>query len=345
VNAFLLPLSAVFRAGVALRQAGYQHGWLPSHRLARPVVSVGNLTVGGTGKTPLVVYIAGLLIRRGWTPSILTRGYGRGSKAETIVVPPEVGRRADPCEIGDEPALLARALPEVPLVIGANRFRGGRAAEERFAVGAHLLDDGFQHRALARDVDIVVLDATQPLSNWQLLPAGRQREPVSALRRAHMVVITRTDVAPAAPLQALAARTSPALKVFLARTELCGWVDALSGAAVSPAAIESKPVAVFCGLGNPRAFFADVRRWGFRPVLEKAFPDHHVYTEAEIGQLAAEARRHGAGALLTTQKDAVKFHSDWQPQVPVWACQTETRIDDPGDFEKTLITCLEEAHA
>ncbi len=340
----LLPISAGFRLGVALRHAGYQHGWFKTRRLARPVVSVGNLTVGGTGKTPLVACVAKILLRRGWKPSILTRGYGRRSKAEMIVLAPEAGRRANAREIGDEPALLAHTLPEVPLVICADRFRGGQVAEDRFQVDAHILDDGFQHLALARDVDLLALDATQRISDWQLLPAGRQREPPSALRRAQIVVLTRTDSADPQPLEELVLKVHPAAKIFRSRMKLVGWRDVLSGEAVSIKEILAQKVTAFCGIGNPQAFFGDVGRWGFSLVAEDVFPDHHVYTGDEIRQLVARALQNGAAALLTTQKDAAKFSGDWTPQLPILACEIEAQILDAEDFERTLLTYLEKAH-
>ena len=329
---------------MALRHAGYKRGWFKTRRLSRPVVSVGNLTVGGTGKTPLVLCVANILLRRGWKPSILTRGYGRSSKEEMIVVAPGAGRRANAQEVGDEPALLARALPEVPLIMCADRFRGGQAAEERFQVDAHILDDGFQHLALARDVDLLALDATEPISDWRLLPAGRQREPLSALRRAPIVVLTRTDSADPKSLEELVLKVHPAAKVFRSRTNLLGWRDAMSDAAISTEGIRAQKVAAFCGIGNPRAFFADLRRWGFSLVAEDAFADHHVYTGKEIQQLAEDAGKNGAAALLTTQKDAVKFSGDWTPQLPILACEIEAQIVAAEEFERTLLTYLEKAH-
>ena len=209
MNPLLQPLAGIFRVGVALRHVAYTMGWLKTQHLSRPVVSVGNLTVGGTGKTPLVASIAGILLRHGLKPSILTRGYGRENEQDLIVIEPGTARPPEAREIGDEPALLARMLPDVPIVLCADRFRGGQAAEECFQVDAHILDDGFQHLALARDLDLVALDATQPISNWRLLPAGRQREPLSALRRAQIVVITRSDSADPKPLEALVKKASP----------------------------------------------------------------------------------------------------------------------------------------
>jgi tetraacyldisaccharide 4'-kinase len=304
---------------------------------------VGNLTVGGTGKTPLVACIAKILLRDGWKPGILTRGYGRKSKANMIVLPPGAGRRADAREVGDEPAFLARTLPEIPLVVCADRFRGGQVAEERFPVDVHILDDGFQHVALARDVDVVALDATQTISNWNLLPAGRQREPLSALRRAQIVVLTRTESVDSKSLEELVLKVHPDARVFCSRTELMGWTDALNGAPATSETIRTQKAAAFCGIGNPQAFFADLRRWGFNLVAEDAFPDHHVYTGGDLQQLVAGARSKGAAALLTTQKDAVKFSRDWALELPIFACEIEARIRDAGDFERALLTYLEKA--
>ena len=345
MNPLLLPFSAAFGAGVALRHGGYKHGWIKVHRLSRPVISVGNLTVGGTGKTPIVARVAEILVRQGWKPSILTRGYGRRSKAEKIVVAPEPGRRGDPRELGDEPALLARMLPEIPLVVCGDRFRGGQAAEERFEVTAHILDDGFQHLALARDVNLLALDATQPISNWNLLPAGRQREPLSAIRRAQIVAVTRSDLADATLLEKLVLKIHPAAKVFRSRTKLLGWTDALTGEKVSTEEIRTRKVAAFCGIGNPRAFFADLRRWGFNLAAEDAFPDHHVYTGGEIQQLADSAGKHGAAALLTTQKDAVKISREWTAGLPILACDIEAEIPAAREFEATLLSYLDKAYS
>lgn len=343
MNPFLLPLSAAFRLGVAVRHTAYRRGWFKTRRLSRRVISVGNLTVGGTGKTPLVALVAKILLRHGWKPSILTRGYARRSKTGLIVLAPAPARRADAREVGDEAALLARSLPEVPLAICVDRFRGGRVVEERFHVHAHILDDGFQHLALARDVDLVVLDATQKLSDRFLLPAGRQREPLAALQRAQIVVITRVDSGDLKTLEDTVSKVHPTARVFRSSTRLRTLADAFSGEAVPGADVQAQKVMAFCAIGNPRAFFADVRRWGFNLVTEDAFPDHHVYTERELQRLVARARKDGATALLTTEKDAVKFSRDWRPELPILACVIEAQILEAEEFEKTLLARLERA--
>jgi tetraacyldisaccharide 4'-kinase len=194
-------------------------------------------------------------------------------------------------------------------------------------------------------VDVLALDATQAISDWRLLPAGRQREPLSALRRAQIVVVTRTDSADPQALEQLVLKVNPAARIFRSRTVLIGWTDAWSGEAISVEEIHAQKVAAYCGIGNPQAFFSDLRRWGFNVVAEDAFPDHHVYTGEEIHRLVENAGKRGAEALLTTQKDAVKFPRDWAPRLPILACEIIAQILDAGDFETTLLAYLDKAHS
>jgi tetraacyldisaccharide 4'-kinase len=342
-NPLLQPLSAGFRIGVALRHAAYRRGWFKTRRLNRPVVSVGNLTVGGTGKTPLVEWLAKTLLKRGWRPGILTRGYGRRGWSNLLALEPQPHRVVDARETGDEPAVLAKALPEVPIVVCADRYRAGLLAEDRFGVNVHLLDDGFQHLALARDVDVVLLDTTRELSDRALLPAGPQREPSSALERAHLVVLTRVDLADPVPLENQVRRINPRATTFRSTTKLCGLVEVEGGSVCSLEALRGKPVSAFCGIGNPQAFFADLRRWGFTVVAQEVFPDHHLYTEEDLTRLDEKARAAGVAALLTTEKDAVNLPPLWESETPLLACGIETQMLEPGDFEEALLSQLEAA--
>lgn len=340
VNRILEPLAAGFRLGVALRHAAYRRGWLKTRRLNRPVVSVGNLTVGGTGKTPLVAWIAERLLRRGWSPGILTRGYGRRRGTEVISIEPGANRTADPREVGDEAALLARALPKVPIVICGDRFRAGRLAEERFHVDVHLLDDGFQHLALERDVDVLVIDSTQELSDRALLPAGRLREPCSALQRAHLVVLTRVDLGDPVPLENRVTQINPQARIFRSTTRLCGLRDVASGGSYPLESFRGKAVSVFCGIGNPQAFFSYVQTWGFSILTESVFPDHHVYSRADLDHLGALARKAAAAALLTTEKDAMNLTHAGPREIPVLTCVIETEICEAEAFEQALFSRL-----
>jgi tetraacyldisaccharide 4'-kinase len=331
-------LSAGYEAGAAVRRAAYRRGWFKTRRLSRPVISIGNLTVGGTGKTPLVAYVAELLISRGLKPAILTRGYKRQSREKLIAVEPAPERAPDPREVGDEPALLARKLPQVPIVICADRYLAGCLAETRFNVDVHILDDGFQHWALARDVDIVVLDVTQDLATAAALPGGRLclREPITGLRRADIVVLSRVELGDPAGIEEDVRKINSTARIFSSSTRLRRVVNFTITPNDAGAPGEGKGVAAFSGIGNPRAFFADLHAWGFPVILEGAFRDHHVYSRAELDEFIALARRSGATALLTTEKDLMNFPPGWTSNYPVKACVVETELADARAFEEAI---------
>jgi tetraacyldisaccharide 4'-kinase len=328
---------------VTLRHIAYRRGWLKTRRLNRPVVSVGNLSVGGTGKTPLVILMARTLLAGGHRPCILTRGYrGRGGKG-LIILEPGADRIADPRQVGDEPAALARALPSVPIIVSPDRLRAGRIGEQRFQATVHLLDDGFQHLALYRDLDVVLLDVTRSLSDLALLPAGRGREPFSALRRAHWVILTRTELADAGGLQGCVQALNPQARIFRCATKFAGLVEARSGRAEPQENLRRKKVTAFCGIGNPAAFFADLQGWGFRLVAESVFADHHVYSRQDLERVSALSRRAGAEAILTTQKDVMNLPPDWNAAMPLFACCIHPEIEEKMEFEQALLAEVEAA--
>jgi tetraacyldisaccharide 4'-kinase len=335
-----MPLTAAFRLGVAVRRAAYRGGWLKTRRLNRPVVSVGNITTGGTGKTPLVAYIARRLLAHGFRLGILTRGYGRRGGADLIALAPDLERNVNPREVGDEPALLAKMLPEVPIVVCADRFRGGQWAEERFEVNVHLLDDGFQHWALERDVDIVTLDVTQPLSDQEVLPAGRQREPCGALERAQMIIFTRTELGDPQQVEEDVRQINPHAAMFRSRTRLRELVDVATGRACPPRAFAGERVIAFCATGNPAAFFADVRRWGYLVAAEYLFRDHHVYRDKDLLPIMQKVAKSGARAIVTTEKDAMNLPSFKSGETPILACATEIELDEAEQFEEALLERL-----
>ena len=285
----LWPLSLVYGAAATLRAWLYKHGWLKQQRLNRPVISVGNLTVGGTGKTPMVIWLAEKLIAEGKRVAILSRGYG-GSNGTS-----------------DEIELMKHRLEGRALFgVGPDRYAEGQRLEPA-GVDVFVLDDGFQHLQLARDVDIVLVDSTRPLKKEFVLPAGRLREPRSALRRAHLVVFSRTEQSKLSPD---AVPSSPLFAAYLANSKLLGFRK--HGAdnyrhALRPSLVG--PYFAFCGIGNPDAFFADLQRWGLHLVGRRAFRDHHRYSFSEIEALQAEATQAGAAALVTTEKDAQNFEA------------------------------------
>ncbi len=336
----LMPLARLYSAGVKLRQRAFQQGWLKSQRLSRPVISVGNLTVGGSGKTPLVAMTAGVLLRCGYKPGILTRGYRRERGADLIALEPHSQRAPDSRKVGDEAALLAHQLPQVPIVICANRYLAGRLAEEQFGVNVHILDDGFQHFALERDVDLVAVDLTQDLFHDALLPAGRLREPLSALVRADMMVLTRTEIEDAAPMEKQLSLINSEASIFRSAMKLRGLIGLGSRRSIGPEDYRGKQTCAFCGLGNPPAFFSDLRRWGFNPVAEVAFRDHHVYSTEDLKRLNKIAKGTGAEAFLTTEKDLMNIPLQPVSKLPILACAIQAEITDAVRFEQALVARL-----
>ena len=329
----LLPLSGLYGAGVALRLGLYRRGVLSVRSASRPVVSIGNVAAGGTGKTPLVRWLAAELVRRGRHPSILTRGYGRSSRG-TVVVSDGRGALAGVAASGDEPALLARALPSVPVVADARRFVAAARAETLAApVDLHLLDDGFSHVGLARDVDVVLLDATDPDAGGALLPAGLLREPLSALARADLVVVTKTEQAdPDAALE-VARRWAPGVPVFRARTAVLGIRDG-EGRHVEPSDLPAETTVAVAGIARPDAFRATLASVGVSPAELLSFRDHEPYGPAAVGRIERALEETGANAVVTTEKDAVKL--DARLGVPVFRVAVEARVVESSFVTEVL---------
>lgn len=336
MNRLLLPLSGLYGAGVALRLALYRRGLLEVRRASRPVVSVGNVAAGGTGKTPFVRWLAGELLRRGRHPSILTRGYGRASRG-TIVVCDGRGTFASVADSGDEPALLARALPSVPIVADARRAAAAARAETvGTPVDLHLLDDGFSHVGLARDVDVVLLDAASPDAGGALLPAGLLREPLSSLARADLIVVTKTGLSDAGPALEIARRFAPGVPAFRARTEVLGVSDR-SGSSVDPSDLPAGTTVAVAGIARPEGFRATLGGMGICPAALLAFRDHEPYGPAAIGRIERALEESGATAVVTTEKDAVKL--DAALRVPVFRVAVEERVVEPS-FVPDLLSLL-----
>jgi len=319
-------LGRLYGVGSRVRAAAYQSGWLRRRRLPRPVISIGNLTVGGTSKTPLVRWTVDRLTHQGFRPAILIRGYRRERGPDAILIPPKDGRVPEPREVGDEAAWLARMLPQVPIGISADRFRTGEMIAENYPVDVFVLDDGFQHWPLARDLDVVALDAMRGISDNDILPAGLQREPMSALARADVVVITRAELADAGRLgefRNLVRSVSPEVALIEGRNRLECLRDLVSGTDVPADTYVGQPVHGFCGIGNPDAFFRDLRLWGFDVVRESIFPDHHVYRDINF------TRGGGVAAFITTEKDAMNLAGVnlSAAGAPVLACVTRVEIE------------------
>lgn len=327
------PLAAVYGAAVAARLSLYRRGILPVARAGRPVLSVGNVAAGGTGKTPFVRWLAGELVARGVRPAILTRGFRRESRG-TVVVSDGAGVLASVAASGDEAAVLARALPSVPIVADARRGRAARRAEQLApATDLHLLDDGFSHVALARDLDVVLLDAAAPDAGGALLPAGRLREPLSSLARADLLVITKTEQADASRARDLAARYAPGVPVYHAKTRVLGIRDD-GGRDVEPGDLPGATLVAVAGLARPEAFFGTLATLGIAPAASLAFPDHDPYGPVALGRVEKAAEAAGATAVVATEKDAVKLEG--RLALPLYRVAVDMPVLEPGFLADAL---------
>ncbi len=330
----LLPLAALYGAAVSARLAAYRRGLLPVRRAARPVLSVGNIAAGGTGKTPFVRWLAGELLQRGQRPSILTRGYGRKSRG-TVVVSDGAGAVAPVLEAGDEASVLARALPSVPIVADGPRARAARAVETLApATTIHLLDDGFSHVALDRGLDVVLIGAADPDAGGALLPAGRLREPLSSLARADFIVVTKTEQADASRAHELAARYAPGVPVYHAATRVLGIRDA-AGRAVAAGDLPGATLIAVAGIAHPGSFFSTLAGLGIAPAASLAFPDHDPYGPAALGRIEKAAEEAGATAVVATEKDAVKLEG--RLRLPVYRVEIDMPVLEPGFVAEALL--------
>ncbi|NOT60360.1 MAG: tetraacyldisaccharide 4'-kinase [Acidobacteria bacterium] len=317
----------LYELGVRTRLQWYERGWLKTRKLPAPVISVGNLTVGGTGKTPCTAYLANLLTAEGYRVAILSRGYQRTSQG---IVEVSDGERilCSPWEAGDEPYLLAQQCSGVRVVVNADRYEAGMWLWRRAKVDVFLLDDGYQHIGLHRDVNLALIDAQEDLAQARLLPHGRWREPVEQLLRASAVMITRVESPADGERLTAQLRRYTTAPIFHARHALTGLRRLPTYETQDLTVYRNQPVAAFTGIAQPDKFFADLQSVGLSVVWRRAFADHHRYQLNEVNDLCVAARAAGAHVILTTEKDAANLPPDFfgeTPRVPLYA--TQMRFD------------------
>ena len=321
IRILLLPFSWIYGTVIRIKTALYTGRVISQQRLHGAVISVGNLTVGGTGKTPMVLWLAEHFLAEGKRVAILSRGY-RGGQGTS-----------------DEVELLKRRLGgRVRFGVGPDRFAEGRKLEQAEPVDVFLLDDGFQHLKLARDVDIVMLDNSRKLKNEWLLPAGNLREPIRACRRAHLLVVTRKSACP--PIEAHDAHKH---EHFYAQTQLLGFrkLDEQTTPHLL-SEIGAGPYFAFCGIGNPQGFVDDLQRWHVTASGISEFRDHHHYSQSDAHELEALARKAGATALVTTEKDEQNLRGVNFARLPVYVAVIDFALSSENEFRATLDRILAE---
>jgi len=306
-------LSSIYGSVVGVRNALYDRGIILGRRLKGPVISVGNVSAGGSGKTPFVILLGELLKARGVEFDVLSRGYGRTSHGALLVDP-----AGSPQQFGDEPLLIARKLG-IPVVVGEDRYEAGRFAESKFGAQLHLLDDGFQHRGLARDFDIVLV--TPQDASDRLLPRGRLREPLDSLRRADAIVLASGSAADSFPVEGRA--------VWRVRR------------GILPRNVLSRPV-VFCGIARPKNFILQLRAANVEPAAEAFYRDHHAYTEQDVRELLSLKQKSEADGFVTTEKDAINLGPHLSALQPLSIVPVRMELADAANVLDSMLRTVEE---
>jgi tetraacyldisaccharide 4'-kinase len=333
----------LYELGVWLRISCYERGIFKRHRLATPVISVGNLTVGGTGKTPCTAALAQMLRDEGLEVAILSRGYKRTTEGRIEV---SNGREilCEPHEAGDEPYLLARACPGVRVVADRDRWSAGRWLEERAKPSVFLLDDGYQHLRLARDLDLALIDGADDLSKAEMVPFGRLREPLAGLARANAVVVTGSN----RPFDRNRLETTikryagSGVPILYAHSQITSMLDLNSGQSQAAAAFAGKRMAALAGIARPERLINDLESLGITIVLRRDFEDHHRYTREEIMELAVAAKQAGADGLITTEKDAANIPIEMIATLglPCFVARIEFHWERPAEIRTLAFDAL-----
>lgn len=332
----LAPFSLIFSLIQRCRAILYRIGILKTRCLPRPVVSIGNITVGGTGKTPVTAYIARLLLDQGYRVVVLSRGYGGSLEGHTVVVSDGATVMLGPGECGDEPYLLASTIPGLMVVIGTDRFAAGELALQQLSPDLFLLDDGFQHLQLQRDLNILLLDQSHPFGNGWLLPAGLLREPASALQRADLVIHTRCRQEQSG--------NSPAVNIphCAAQHRITGLMPLSGGNPVTTASLAQKKLIAFAGIAEPALFFDDLKNLGMNLVHTIRFSDHTAYSKLEIANIIDALHDFEAEFAITTEKDGVKLMGLGSgTDQRILLAHLDISIDDPAILTNRLRNLLQ----
>lgn len=331
----LSGFSAAYSLALSLRNFCFNSGIFKVRRLGCKVVSIGNITVGGTGKTPMAITVAKVLQSNGLKPAVLSRGYG-GKGSGINIVSDGKNVLCTPEQAGDEPCLMAAILGNVPVLTGPERYAAGSLALGKMDINVLVLDDGFQHRSLHRDINIALVDSARPFGNGFLIPRGPLREKPASLERADLIVLTRSD-SNSVTCEATLSKQFPAKKLMRARHEPECVISHSTDEVLPVSYIAGKKIAAFCGIADPESFRAGIAKLGGKVVFFEEFPDHHRYTPENIDYLIGKSRGCSSDLVLTTDKDRIKLGKTDFPGL--FTLRITMTIDDP-EFSGWLLAGL-----
>lgn len=339
MNQLLIFLSWLYGTAVTLRRWFYQTGWIKARRLPARVISVGNLTVGGTGKTPMVIAVAQRLKEKGYKPAVLSRGYGGKAGKRVTVASDGQQIYEGPAMVGEEPVLIAKRLPGIPVLVGSDRYRTGGYAFQKWGTDLMVLDDGFQYRGIEKDFNMVLVDATNPFGNGHLLPKGILREPIESLKFADGIVLTKVNLVPdvvglSKRIRGIAGPV-PIFHAVLAPTQLIRWT---TGAQSPLKNLAEKKVVCFSGIGNPITFRRLLEQLGAIVSKELVFKDHHVYTSGDEDKIGLAVKEAGSDLVITTEKDIVKLSDGLIEMLNLHVLRVELIINENRESWEALLT-------
>lgn len=339
-RALLFAPAKLYELAVRARIVAYERGLLKTHRLQAPVISVGNLTVGGTGKTPCVAFLASALRDAGHQVAILSRGYKRQTSNRVEV---SDGKQVlcSAAESGDEPYLLAQSCPGVRVIVDQNRFAAGHWLEQRTDVSLFILDDAYQHLQLLRDLNLLLIDATDPLSRAKMIPFGRLREPLTELRRADAIIVTRSDQQfdRSHLIETIRNHSAPETPIFFAHHQMTRFRRLGGAETFDVIEFAGKNVAAVSGIAKPDRFNNDLRNAGLQVVVRRDFPDHHRYASGEFAEILREAQAANAEAIIVTEKDAANLPKELfnHSPLPIFAAQIEFQCAEANQLIELLL--------
>lgn len=339
----LFPVSILYSGIIRLRNLFYQTGLFKVRKLGCRVISVGNITVGGTGKTPMVIMLANLLREKGYSPAILSRGYGGKQKSRINVVSDGKHILSRPDEAGDEPVLIAKSAGNIPVITGKRRYLTGQYAIEHFGADVLILDDAFQHRSVFRDIDMVLLDEKSPFGNGFVIPVGELREPVSALERADIIVKTgvrRQETGDRGQWPGISEQLADT-HIFEAYRRPGDLLKASTGDSYPLTHLHGKKVCAFAGIARPDSFRETIASAGGEVAAFLSFPDHHVYTAGDLDRIRTAVSKSSAQIILTTEKDGIKLIDFPDFLRDIYLLRIEMKISpSQGQFENIILEKL-----